>query len=95
MPIRELTQVMARLASTVIAVLPAPPQYQAIQHQEMLEFFIDRDYNSVIELTEKVKAELNWWVQNIHLNKGRTLIPNPPQLIKVSDVSLKSWAGYF
>ena len=95
MTIRELTQVMARLASIVIAVLPAPRRYQATQRQQILEFFIDRDYNSVIELTEKVRAELNWWVQNIHLNKGRTLIPNPPQLMKVSDVSLKSWAGYF
>ena len=63
MTIRELTQVMARLASIVIAVLPAPPPYQAIQRQQILEFFIDRDYNSVIELTEKVRAELNWWVQ--------------------------------
>lgn len=95
MTIRELTQVMARLASIVIAVLPASPPHQAIQRQQILEFFIDRDYNSVIELTEKVRAELNWWVLNIHLNKGRTLIPNPPQLMKVSDVSLKSWAGYF
>lgn len=66
MTIRELTQVMAHLVSTVIAVLPAPPQYQAIQHQQILEFFMDRDYNSVIELMEKVKAELNLWVQNIH-----------------------------
>lgn len=50
---------------------------------------MERDYNSQIELTDDLKVELNWWVQTIHLNKVKTLIPNPPQLIIGSDASLK------
>ena len=55
---------------------------------------MERDYNSQIELTDDLKVELNWWVQTIHLNKVKTLIPNPPQLIIGSDASLKGWNDY-
>ena len=41
-----------------------------------------------------MRAELNWWVQNINLNKGETLLSNPPQLIIASDASLKSCDVY-
>ena len=51
---------------------------------------MERDYNSQIELTDDLKVELNWWVQTINLNKVKTLIPDPLQLIIASDASLKA-----
>lgn len=39
-------------------------------------------------------TELDWWVENIHLNKWKTLLSNLPQLIIASDASLKRWGAY-
>ena len=50
---------------------------------------MEKDYDSEINLSEEVRAELNCWVQNIHLNKGKTLLSNPTQLIIASDESVK------
>ena len=53
---------------------------------------MEKDYDSEINSSEEGKAELNWWVQNIHLNKGKTLLSNTPQLTIASDVS-KGWSA--
>ena len=91
--IRELSRLIGRLASTAIAVLLAPLQYQAMQRHQILELQETRDYNSKITLSAEVKAALDWWVQNLHLTKGRSIISVSPQLIIASDASLKGWGG--
>ena len=69
------------LASTAIAVLPAHLQYQAVQGQKIMEFSMEKNCNSKINFSKEFRAEPNLWVQNIHLNKGKTLLSNPPQII--------------
>ena len=91
--IRELTQLIGRLASTAIAVLPAPLQYQAMQRQQILELYVAGIYSSGIKLSEELKTELQWWVQNLHLNNGRSVISYHPQLILASDASIEG--GYW
>ena len=76
--IQELTQLIRRLVSTAIAVLPVPLQYQAMQHQQMLELSVAGNYSSETKLSDKVKTELQWCVQNFHLNNGRSVISYPP-----------------
>ena len=85
----ELSQLIGRFASTAIAVLAAPLQYRAMQRQEILELQETGDYNSRITLSAEVKAELDWWVQNLHLTKGRSIISTSRQLIIASEASLK------
>ena len=58
--IRELTQLTGRLASTTIAVLPAPLQYRAMQRQQILELSVAGNYSSEIKLSDEVKTELQW-----------------------------------
>ena len=55
--------------------------------------FHEEDCDSEMNLSEEVRAELNWFVENIHLNYGKTLLSNPPQLIIASDASLKGWSA--
>ena len=71
--IRELTHVLRRRL-TAIAVLVAPLQYQAIQRQQRAEFAIIKYFDSMIVLTEEARKELQWWVENLQLTKGKTLI---------------------
>ena len=76
--IRELTKLIRRLVSTAIVVLPVPLQYRAMQHQQMLELSVAGNYSSETKLSDGVKTELQWWIQNLHLNNGRSVISYPP-----------------
>ena len=76
--IRELTQLIGRLTSTAIAVLPATLQYRVMQRQQILELSAAGNYSSEIKLSDEVKTELQWWVHNLHLSNGRSVISYPP-----------------
>ena len=93
--IRELTKLFRGLASTAIAVLSAPLQYRAMQRQQILESSVAGNYSSEIKLSDQLKTELQWWVQNFHLNNRRSVISYPPQLLIASDVSLEGWGVFF
>ena len=54
--LQELTQLIGRLASTAIAVLPAPLQYRAMQRQQILELSVAGNYSSEIKLSDEVKT---------------------------------------
>ena len=45
---RELTQLIGRLALTAIAVLPAPLRYRVMQRQRILELSVAGNYSSEI-----------------------------------------------
>ena len=92
--IRELTQLIGRLASTAITVLAAPLQYQAMQRQQIVELSRAGIYSSGMKLSDEVKTELQWWVQNLHLSNGRSVISYPSQLIIASDASLEGWGAF-
>ena len=53
-----------------------------------MELALKKDFESLIELKE-VKSELNWWVKNLHLKKGKALMAAPPQLTLATDASLE------
>ena len=93
--IRELTQVLGCLSSTAIAVLAAPLQYRAIQRQQIAELAITKNVNSMIVLTEEARKELQWWVENLQLTKGKTLINSQPQITISTDASLEGWRAYY
>ena len=65
-----------------------------MQCQQILELFAAGDYSSEIKLSDKVKTELQWWVQNLPLNNGRSGISYPPQLLIASDASLEGCGAF-
>ena len=89
-----MTQLIGRLTSTAVAVLPAPLQYLATQRQQILELSVAGNYSSEIKLSNEVKTELQWWVQNHDLNNERSVISYPPQLLVDSDASLEGWGAF-
>ena len=48
----------------------------------------------MIVLTEKARKELQLWVGNLQLTKGKTLINSQPQLTISTDTSLEGWVAY-
>ena len=91
--VRELTQIIGRLSSSAIAVLPAPLQYRGMQRQQIRELSSRGSFDTMIKLSIQAKSELRWWIQNLHLNKGRSLISVPPQIVISSDASQKGWGA--
>ena len=43
----------------------------------------------MIVLTEEARKELEWWVENLQLTKGKTLINPQPQITISTDASLE------
>ena len=54
---------------------------------------ITKNFNSMIVLTEEARKELEWWVENLQLTKGKTLINPQPQITISTDASLEGWGG--
>ena len=50
--------------------------------------------NRGLQLKNNFKAELDWWVQNLHLTKRSSIISASPQLIIASNASLKGWGVF-
>ena len=65
-----------------------------MQRQKMLSLSIEENYGSLIILTQEVKGKLNWLVQNLHPQKGKTLVSTSAQLVIASDASLRGWRTF-
>ena len=54
-----------------------------------MELSVAGNYSSEIKLSGKVKTELEWWVQHLHLHNGRSVVSYPTKLIIVSGAFLQ------
>ena len=48
-------------------------------------------YESGITLDQQAKEELSWWITNMQIYNGKSLLILPPDLTIFSDASLKGW----
>ena len=46
-----------------------------------------------VELSTQDKRQLLWWIQNLSLYNGKSLVTPPPQLIISSDASKHGWGA--
>ena len=76
--IREVSQLIGTLTSTTMAILPAPYQYRFLQKQVIQELNFYLSYEKQIVLFPQGRAEIEWWINNIRLNNGRSLLWKPP-----------------
>lgn len=61
--IRELYKIIVQLSLSAIAVMPTSLQYKAMLCQKVMEIdMTEENFDSVISLSEEVRAELKWWM---------------------------------
>ena len=61
--IRELYKIIVQLSLSAIAVMPTSLQYKAMLRQKVMEIdMTEGNFDSVISLSEEVRAELKWWM---------------------------------
>ena len=68
----ELTRVLGLLSSTIQAVEPAKIQLRFLQQQQIVCLRKKMNYQSVITLNTKSRAELTWWIENLRFRNSRT-----------------------
>ena len=91
--ILELTRVIGWLSSTIQAVLPARLQCRYLQLQQISSLKESHSYQQKIVLNHQSRTELLWWITNLDLCNGQSLIQPPAQVSIQSDASTKGWGG--
>ena len=72
--IKDLAKLLGTLSSTALAILPAPTYIRYLQRQQIHNLCLKRDCNSKVAVDRLCKEELNWWISNLRLPSGRSVI---------------------
>ena len=92
--VRELSQVVGKLTSTIKAVLPAPLHYRHLQMERTNALMRGRqNYEAQVLLTEEAHKELKWWMESLEQANGKRLITLSPDLVITTDASKKGWGA--
>ena len=91
--VRTLSQIIGKLTSTMQAVLPAPLHYRHLQMLQVKGLLEGKEYNSVVPLNMECRNDLQWWIDQLSIWNGRSLISPAPDLIITTDASLKGWGA--
>ena len=87
----QMTRLIGCLSSTAIAIFLAPLQYwPLLQRQQILELQDKQSFNARVVLSEEVRKEIQWLIENMMLPKERT-ITSLLQLFITSDICLQGW----
>ena len=78
---------------TVLAILPAKLHCRFLQQQQIQTRMKNTSYKSEVLQNKESQMELFWWVKNIEIYNGRTLIQLSPQALLQTDTSLTGWGG--
>ena len=89
--VRTLSQIIGKLTSTMQAVLPAPLHYRHLQMLQVKGMLEGKECNSVVSLDMECRNDLQWWIDQLLIWNGRSLISSAPDLIITTDASLKGW----
>ena len=77
----ESMKVLNHLISTVLAILPEKIHCRFLQQQQIQALKKNDSYKSQAILNKESQLELLWWVKNIKIYDGRTLIQLPAQAL--------------
>ena len=70
----EIAQLIGKLCYSGVAILPGPLHYRSLQRQLILEFLMQKNFERRVCLSLEAKKELIWWVNNLKLSNGRSLV---------------------
>lgn len=91
--VRTLSQIIGKLTSTMQAVLPAPLHYRHLQMLQVEGLLEGKEYHSVVPLNMECRNDLQWWIDQLSIWNGRSLISPAADLIITTDASLKGWGA--
>ena len=92
--LRDMSKVIGKLYATSPAILQAPLQLRYLQ-QDLIEAQREgRTYSDTLALSQNSRTELRWWIFNLHLQKGKPLKLQEPDMVIFSDAAqTKGWGA--
>ncbi|XP_070564060.1 uncharacterized protein [Ptychodera flava] len=72
--VRELASLIGKMTASMAAVVPAPLQCRFLQMAKTKALINQNSYEAKVTLTSGCKEELQWWIEHLRDNNGKTLI---------------------
>ena len=91
--ILQLTKMLGHLMSTIQAVLLARLNSHFSQQQQIQALKEKKSYLANITLNNNSKQELLWWIKNLKIFNGTSLVKQVPQVVLQTDASLTGWGA--
>jgi len=91
--IRQVARVLGLMVSTFSAVEFAPLHYRVIERQKILALQnMKGDFDLWMNVSQGIKNELQWWIDNLAHQKRRIIHANP-SLVITCDASNDGWGA--
>lgn len=91
--IQQVARVIGLMISTFSAVENGPLFYRQIENEKILALKQNKgNYNAYMIISDEMKGELKWWIDNLATEK-RHISHGNPDLTITTDASLVGWAG--
>ena len=85
----ELTRLLGKSGATAQSVLPAKLQIRYLQRLQVNALKFSDTYQAKLQLDREAQEELFWWIRNLALSNGRSLILPPPDLLMTTNATSK------
>ena len=91
--IRQIARVLGLMVSSLSAVEYGALFYRNIERQKIDSLKTHcGNFEAIIQMTDEMRKDLLWWIQNLHIQKRHILHENP-SLVIITDASMKGWAA--
>ncbi|XP_057294612.1 uncharacterized protein LOC130623139 [Hydractinia symbiolongicarpus] len=93
MTVWELSSLVGKLSSTSPAVIPANLQIRHMQKCLTKALQLNKSYQAVVHLDPQALWEIHWWLDNLALAQGRSLLKSLQRVIIQTDASKQGWGA--
>ena len=90
----RLPSLIGTLSSTAQAALPAQLQLWYLQQQLIESLRLNKSYQSYITLNQTSLQEIEWWISNLHLTNGKSIVLPSAKIVIQPDASKKGWGAH-
>ena len=90
----NLSSLIGSLCSTAQAVLPSQLQVRYLQQQLISVLGKVRSYQHKITLDLDSLKEIRWWISNLRLTNGRSILAPHSRTVIQTDASKKGWGAH-
>ena len=92
--LQDLSSLIGQLIATSSAVTPACLQTRYLMIWQIQELKYSYSYTSKTQLYNLRRKELEWWIENLKINKGKSILTTQPDMIIQTDASLAGWGAH-
>ena len=85
--VRELTQLLGFLMSTMLAVVPVLLHFRFLQMDANKALVVGKLYKTHLTISHRAREEFLWLIKSLETSNGRSLLTNVTEIIIMSDAS--------